>query len=183
MRESRIANVAGALWLEPGGEVLPTGALVRERSRVTLERLAALFDETLRVGGAAKLSAPGRAVDLAAGARDAMQWLVGTLSAARAPRVLIVAGDGDPPPNDLLLALTAWPEGDVVRVSESEEMPARCAIYRREVCLAAALAQPEGEVASFQRFLSALDVATCSLERLGLGDLHRVAPAIRQEAR
>jgi len=100
--------------------------------------LESLFEEVLLVGGEPPEGAPGSRVEDPAGPRCALRGLVAALAAAREERVLVVATDLPLLTPDLLLALTAWPEHDVVMPRDSEGVHPLCAIYRREPVLAAA---------------------------------------------
>jgi molybdopterin-guanine dinucleotide biosynthesis protein A len=141
--DARLANVSAALLL--GGASQRMG---RDKAGITLDgeplatrlarRLASLCEEVLLVGGAPPESAPGRRVADQDGPRCALRGLVSALAAARAERVLVVATDLPLVPEALLLALVAWPEADVVLPADAEGPQPLCALYRREVVLAAA---------------------------------------------
>jgi molybdopterin-guanine dinucleotide biosynthesis protein A len=81
---------------------------------------------------------PGAGTDEHSG-EGALRVLVRALSAARDGRVLVVDPDAPNPTPHLWLALTAWPEHEVVspRVPRNETAP--CALYRRDAVLAAVL--------------------------------------------
>ncbi len=141
--EGRLANVSAALLL--GGASSRMG---RDKSHLPVaglplatrmaRLLAGLFEEVLLVGGDAPEDAPGRRVADPAGPRCALRGLVAALAAAREERVLVVATDLPLLTPDLLLALTAWPEHDVVMPRDARGLHPLCAIYRREPVLAAA---------------------------------------------
>jgi len=133
--------------------------------------LAGLFCETLLVGGEPEPAAPGRRVSDPKGPGCALRGLVGALEAATAPRVLIIATDLPLLHEDLLLALTAWPESDIVVPSDEAGVHPLCAIYRRDVCLPIALARLESDELSIRGLLDVVECDRVSLEDLGLVDL------------
>jgi molybdopterin-guanine dinucleotide biosynthesis protein A len=120
--------------------------------------LADLFEEVLLVGGEPPADAPGRRLPDPEGPRCALRGLVAALAAAREERVLVVATDLPLLTPDLLLALTAWPEHDVVLPRDSEGIHPLCAIYRREPVLAVAR---ENLAAGTLRLRAVLDRVDC----------------------
>lgn len=147
MSEGRFAEIAGALLLGGASERMGSDKAVLEvageaAARRTARLLASLFEEVLLVGGEPTEGTPGRRVADPAGPRCALRGLVGALEAARAPRVLVVATDLPGLTADLLLALVALPEADVVvpRTSGGGLEPL-CALYRRESVLPLARAR------------------------------------------
>ncbi|MEZ4354773.1 MAG: molybdenum cofactor guanylyltransferase [Myxococcota bacterium] len=173
---SRIANVSGAVLL--GGRSTRMG---RDKARLVWrgEALAvraarlldALFEETLLVGGTPPEQAPGRRVADPEGPACALRGLVGALEAAQGERVLVIATDLPLLPLDLLLALLAWPERDVVVPKDERGDHPLCAIYRPEACLARARAHLEGGRLAISALLDAVDTERVSLATLGLEDL------------
>jgi molybdopterin-guanine dinucleotide biosynthesis protein A len=144
--DGRLADVAVAVLL--GGASTRMGAdkarieLEGVPSAVRLARLAAeLFEEVLLVGGTPPAGAPGRAVADPAGEPSALRGLVGALAAAAAPRVLVVATDLPLVTPDLLLALVAYPDADVVVPRSAAGFEPLCALYRREAVLPLARAR------------------------------------------
>jgi molybdopterin-guanine dinucleotide biosynthesis protein A len=142
-REGRLGNVAAALLV--GGASSRMGAdkaqleLEGEPLATRLARLlSALCEDVLLVGGAPPASAPGRRVADPDGPRCALRGLVGALAAARAERVLVLATDLVGVTPDLLLALVAAPEADVVAPRTPAGPEPLCALYRREPVLAEA---------------------------------------------
>jgi molybdopterin-guanine dinucleotide biosynthesis protein A len=135
--EARLASVAGAVLL--GGASSRMG---RDKARLEIDGLAnatraarlldALFDEVLLVGGVAPGDAPGRRVADPEGPVCALRGLVAALSAARAPRVLVVATDLPLLTADLLLALVAWPEAPAVVPRDARGAHPLCALYEVE---------------------------------------------------
>jgi molybdopterin-guanine dinucleotide biosynthesis protein A len=176
MQTSLLGNVTGALLL--GGDSARMG-----RDKAHLEwggetwstraarLLAGLFAETLLVGGDPEEVAPGRRIPDPTGPACALRGLTGALLAATSPRVLIVATDLPLLSADLLLALTAWPESDVILPADAEGDHPLCAIYRRDVCLPIALAHLESGRLSLRELLGEVDSDRVSLEDLGLADL------------
>ena len=180
MQTSLLGNITGALLLggdstrmgrdkahlESGGETWSTRAA---------RLLAGLFAETLLVGGDPEEVAPGRRIPDPTGPTCALRGLAGALLAATAPRVLIVATDLPLLSADLLLALTAWPESDVILPADGAGDHPLCAIYRRDVCLPIALAHLESGRLSLRELLAEVDSDRVSLEDLGLADLGSAA--------
>ena len=144
--EGRFANIAGALLA--GGASTRMG---RDKARLTLAGVAAatraarlldsLFEEVLIVGGDPPADAPGRRVPDPEGPRCALRGLVGALEAARAERVLVVATDLPLLSPELLLALVAWPDADVVAPRAAGRIEPLCALYARRAVLPAARAR------------------------------------------
>jgi len=176
MQSSLLGNVTGALLL--GGESTRMGrdkAHLEWRGETLSTRaanlLAELFSETLLVGGAPEQLAPGRRIADPSGPRCALRGLVAALDAATSPRVLVVATDLPFLSEDLLLALTAWPESDIVVPVDAEGTHPLCAIYRRDVCLSVARRNLESDRLSLRDLLADVDSDPVSLESLGLADL------------
>jgi molybdopterin-guanine dinucleotide biosynthesis protein A len=176
MQQSLFGNVTGALLL--GGQSSRMGrdkALLEWRGETFSTRaarlLSDLFAETLLVGGSPEEATPGRRVSDPPGPACALRGLVGALDAATTPRVLIVATDLPLLHEDLLLALTAWPESDIVVPSDEDGDHPLCAIYRRDVCLPIARAHLESDRLSIRGLLGAVESDRVSLGDLGLGDL------------
>jgi molybdopterin-guanine dinucleotide biosynthesis protein A len=141
--EGRLGNVAAALLL--GGASSRMGAdkaqleLEGEPVATRLARLlSALCEDVLLVGGMPPASAPGRRVADPDGPRCALRGLVGALAEARTERVLVLATDLVGVTPDLLLALVAAPEADVVAPRTPAGPEPLCALYRREPVLAEA---------------------------------------------
>jgi len=137
-RGDRLANVAGA--------VLTGGASTRmgiDKARLPVDgvacatrvasRLDALCTEVVLVGGDPPADAPGRRVPDLPGPGCALRGVLGALEACTAERVLVLATDLPFVTADLLLALVAWPEADVVVPRDAGGIHPLCAIYRREV--------------------------------------------------
>lgn len=174
--EGRIANVAAALLvggasqrmgrdkahLEWNGEALAT-RMARQ--------LAACFEDVLLVGGTPPGDAPGRRVPDLEGPRCALRGVVGALEAARAERVLIVATDLPLLGPELLLALVAWPEADVVVPCRDGRLEPLCAIWSRAEVLPAARAS----LAAGRLALHEL-IAELRVQRLEGNDLRAIDP-------
>ena len=179
MRSSLLGDVTGALLL--GGESTRMGrdkAHLEWRGETLSTRaanlLASLFSETLLVGGEPEPLAPGRRVSDPPGPGCALRGLVGALEAATSPRVVVIATDLPFLSEDLLLALTAWPESDVVAPVDAEGAHPLCAIYRRDICLSVARSRFDSDRLSLRDLLADVDSDLVPLEALGLADL---APA------
>jgi molybdopterin-guanine dinucleotide biosynthesis protein A len=176
MQTGLFGNVSGALLM--GGDSKRMG---RDKARLewqgeawstrTARMLARLFAETLLVGGEPEPDAPGQRVPDRDGPACALRGLVGALDAATSERVVVVATDLPLLAEELLLALTAWPEDDIVVPSDDGGDHPLCAIYRRSVCLPIARAHLESGRLSLRELLGAVSTARVSLEDLGLGDL------------
>jgi molybdopterin-guanine dinucleotide biosynthesis protein A len=154
---SRFQTISAALLT--GGSPTPAGTdashlLVGGIAGATrlARELGHLFEDVLLVGGDPPSDAPGRRVADRSGAESALRGVVTALEAARTDRVLIVAGNLPLLTPELVLALIAWPEADLV-LPRADARPL-CGLYRRAPVLPVA-----------QRHLDA--------ERLALDDLHR----------
>lgn len=147
MSEGRFADIAGALLLGGASERMGADKAALEvageaAARRTARLLASLFEDVLLVGGEPPAGTPGRRVADPAGPRCALRGLVGALEAARAPRVLVVATDLPGLTADLLLALVALPEADVVVPrSPGGGLEPLCALYHRDRVLPLARAR------------------------------------------
>jgi len=97
--------------------------------------LAEFFEEVYLVGGNPPADAVGIFVADGEGPQCPLRGLVAVLEAAKAPRVLIVATDMPLVSPELVLALTALPEADVVLPLSPRGPQPLCAIYRRETIL------------------------------------------------
>jgi molybdopterin-guanine dinucleotide biosynthesis protein A len=120
--------------------------------------LATLCEEVLLVGGAPPESAPGRRVADPDGPRSALRGLVGALEAARAERVLVLATDLAGATAELLLALVAAPDADVVAPRTPGGPEPLCALYRRAPALAEARRRLADGRLALHGLLGALDV-------------------------
>jgi molybdopterin-guanine dinucleotide biosynthesis protein A len=164
-REGRLADVAGALLLGGRSQRMGADKASLELAGVplalrTARLLEPLFEELLLVGGAPPGDAPGRRVADPAGPRCALRGLVGALAAARAPRVLVVATDLPGLTADLLLALVALPEADVVLPQGPRGLEPLCALYRRESVLPVARAHLAAGRLALRELLGALALET-----------------------
>jgi len=139
----------------------------------TARLLDDLFVETLLVGGEPAPEANGRRVPDPSGPVSALRGLVGALEAATSERVLVVATDLPKLDADLLLALTAWPESDIVVPTDEFGDHPLCAIYRRSVCLPIARENLEADRLSLRELLSRVETDRVSLDDLGVADLGR----------
>jgi molybdopterin-guanine dinucleotide biosynthesis protein A len=161
--EGRIANVSAALLV--GGASSRMGA---DKARLEIEgeaaavriarRLAALFEDVLLVGGEPPPEAPGRRVEDPEGSRSALRGLVAALAAARGERVLVLATDLLGVTPDLLLALLAAPEAEVVAPRSAAGPEPLCALYRREPVLAEAQRRLAAGHLALHELLAALRV-------------------------
>lgn len=176
-REGRIGNVAGALLA--GGASTRMG---RDKAQLPVAGVAAatrtarlldsLFEEVLIVGGDPPADAPGRRVADPDGPRCALRGVVGALEAARAERVLIVAIDLPLLQPELLLALVAWPEADVVAPRVAGRLEPLCAVYVRDTVLAPARARLASDRLALHELVGELSL--CAIEG---DDLRAIDPA------
>ncbi len=152
-RDGRLASVAGAVLL--GGASSRMGA---DKASLSLggvsfagrisARLADLFEEVYLVGGEPPGDAVGVPVVDGEGPRCPLRGLVAVLEAARAERVLLLATDIPLVTPELLLALCALPESDVVLPRTQDGPQPLCAIYRKEAVLPLAMKHlAEGKLA------------------------------------
>jgi molybdopterin-guanine dinucleotide biosynthesis protein A len=165
LSEGRLAEFAGAILLGGASTRMGTDKAGLALGGVplavrTAELAAALFAEVLLVGGAPPAGAPGRAVADPPGPRCALRGLVGALEAARAPRVLVLATDLPGLTADLLLALVALPEADVVLPRSARGLEPLCALYAREAVLAPARAHLAAGSLALQGLLAELRLRT-----------------------
>jgi molybdopterin-guanine dinucleotide biosynthesis protein A len=176
MQTSLLGNVTGALLL--GGESTRMGCEKAQLqwkgeswSTRAARLLADLFTETLLVGGHPDDEAPGRRVADPPGPSCALRGLIGALEAATSPRVLAVATDLPFLCSDLLLALCAWPEREVVVPFDEHGDHPLCAIYEREPCLRMARANFASDRLSLRELLAQADCNRVTIAQLGLSDL------------
>jgi molybdopterin-guanine dinucleotide biosynthesis protein A len=157
----RFANVAGAVLT--GGASARMGsdkaslAIGGVASATRVARcLTLLCEDVVLVGGNPPPDAPGRRAPDGDGPRSALRGVVAALEATRAERVLVVATDLPFVTPDLLLALVAWPEADVVVPRTADGIHPLCALYRRESALAAARRNLAAERLALSALLDAL---------------------------
>jgi molybdopterin-guanine dinucleotide biosynthesis protein A len=168
--ESRFATVSAAVLLGDGGAAPPAVAALAGR-------LARLFEDVMLVGGAPAAGLPGRHVPDVDGPACALRGVVSALAAARAERVLVVAADLPDLASELLLALVAWPEADLVWPRTRAGLQPVCGLYRREPVLEVARRQlAEGRLALHELAaklacaeLAVADLAAAGLETGALG--------------
>ena len=163
MSEGRIANVSAALLTGGAssrmGEDKARLEIAGQSAAVRLAgRLAALFEDVLLVGGEPPADAPGRRVADGAGPRSALRGLVAALAAARSERVVVLATDLLGVTPELLLALVAAPEADVVAPRSARGPEPLCALYRREPVLAEARRRLDAGRLALHELLAALRV-------------------------
>lgn len=161
-RDGRLAEPAAALLL--GGASRRMG---RDKARLTVagvplvvglgRLLDGLFEELLLVGGDPPAQAPGRRVADPPGPRCALRGVVAALTAARAPRVLLVATDMPRLTPELLLGLASWPEAGAVAPRDAGGWHPLCAVYAREPALAVARAHLEAGRLRLSDLLAALE--------------------------
>jgi molybdopterin-guanine dinucleotide biosynthesis protein A len=176
LSEGRFAEIAGALLLGGASERMGSDKAALEvageaAARRTARLLASLFEEVLLVGGEPPHGTPGRPVADFAGPRCALRGLVGALEAARAPRVLVVATDLPGLTADLLLALVALPEADVVVPrTPGGGLEPLCALYRRESVLPLARARLGAGELALHGLIGALAATTLAGRTLAAFD-------------
>lgn len=175
--EGRIANVSAALLA--GGASRRMG---RDKAHLplagvalatrTARLLAAHFEDVLLVGGEPPADAPGRRIPDPEGPVCALRGIVAALDAARAERVLVVATDLPLLAPELLLALVAWPEADVVLPRRAGRAEPLCALWARERVLPLARAHLAAGRLALHELVAALGVSWLEEE-----DLRAVDPA------
>ncbi len=174
-RESRFGTISGAVLT--GGASTRMG---RDKARLEMggtpgaTRLArlldALFEEVLLVGGSPPDGAPGRRVPDPEGPVCALRGLVAALEAAGAPQVLVVATDLPLLTSDVVLALVALPEADVVVPRTARGRHPLCALYRRDPVLARARERLAAGDLALHGLLEAVDTRELGPDELALVD-------------
>lgn len=160
---SRLATVSAALLLGGGPPASDPARLAGA--------LARLFEDVMWVGGEPPPGAAGRGVPDVEGPACALRGLVSALASARSERVLVLDGRLRDPAPELLLALVAWPEADLVRPRTPDGAQPLCAIYRRARVLELARARlAEGRLA-LHELASALETAELDPAELARLDL------------
>ena len=137
---SRLASIAAAVLL--GGASSRMGT---DKAQLTYEGmsyagritnlLGNFFETVYLVGGEAPADAQGQRIIDEEGPRCPLRGLVSVLEAAESERVLLVATDMPLVTAELVLALVAWPEADVVLPRTDYGLQPLCAIYQRESVL------------------------------------------------
>jgi molybdopterin-guanine dinucleotide biosynthesis protein A len=135
------------------------------RTALLLDRL---FEETLLVGGEPEAEAPGRRIADPEGPACALRGLVAALGVASAERVVVLATDLPLVTTDLLLALTAWPEAEVVVPTDACGEHPLCAIYRRDACLEAARENLAAGTLALRELLARLQTDRVPLDAFGV---------------
>ena len=136
----RLANVTAAVLVGGVSEAFGRDKAGVELADVPLATRAArllsdLFEEVLLVGGEPPGDAPGRRISDPDGPECPLRGLVGALEAAGEERVLVLAVHHPLVTPDLLLALTAWPEAQIVAPRVEGRPQPLCAIYLRDEVL------------------------------------------------
>jgi molybdopterin-guanine dinucleotide biosynthesis protein A len=163
-RGGRLREIGGAVLAGGASSRMGSDKARREVAGVaaatrTARLLASLCQDVLLVGGEPPPDAPGRRVPDPAGPRCALRGLVGALASSRAPRVLVVATDLPLLSPELLLALVAWPEAEVVLPRRDEGLEPLCALWGREAVLPRARARLEGGRLALHELAAELDAA------------------------
>ncbi len=171
----RFANVAAAVLL--GGRSLrmhrdkASSSIGGVRNDVRMTRIVSgLCHEVLLVGGDPPDELPGLRVEDPDGPACSLRGLVAGLAAAQAPRLLVVATDLPLLTLDLLLALVAWPEADVVVPQTLDGIHPLCAIYRKETVLPVALGRLERGALKLRDVLDAVDCSYFGPSELAVVD-------------
>ena len=175
MAESRLGTISAAVLT--GGASTRMGhdkARMEVGGTASATRLARLLDrlceDLLLVGGSPPEEAPGRRVPDPAGPVCALRGLVAALEAAREPRLLVVATDLPLLTADLVLALVAAPEADVVLPRTARGRQPLCALYRRETVLPLARERLAADRLALHGLLDAVDTVELGPEELALVD-------------
>lgn len=134
---SRFATVSAAILVGGRAEVGASRLAVAGVANTTriANRLVRLFEDVMLVGADSPPEAPGRRVADVAGPECALRGVVSALEAARTERVLVVACDLPLISSELLLALVAWPEADLVLPRTRDGLQPACALFRRDAAL------------------------------------------------
>ncbi len=174
--DGKLASIAGAVLL--GGASSRMGSdkaglqlgAMSYAGRIS-HLLADLFEEVYLVGGTPPADAVGVPVADGEGPRSPLRGLIAVLEAAQADRVLLLATDLPLVTPELLLALCALPESDVVLPRSGDGLQPLCAIYRRSAMLPLA----KERLAAGKLALRGL-LDSCSATHLGPEDLLQVDP-------
>lgn len=178
--EGRVSNVSGAVLIGGASSRMGSDKAHCQIDGVAFstqiaQLMARFFVDVLLVGGNPPADAPGRHVADAEGPQSSLRGLVSALEGARADRVLVVATDMPLVSADLLLALTAWPEHDVVVPRADGHQHPLCAIYRREPALAVAREQLAAGELRLRGVLDRLDTVFFEADDLLAIDPHALA--------
>lgn len=173
---SRFATVSAAILV--GGRAEPTQvgasrlavAGVANTTRIA-NRLVRLFEDVMLVGADSPPEAPGRRVADVAGPECALRGVVSALEAARAERVLVVACDLPLISSELLLALVAWPEADLVLPRTRDGLQPSCALFRRDAALPIARTRLADGRLALRALAGALETS-----EIGPDDVARIDP-------
>src|SRR5262245_57529654 len=162
--EGCLANVSAALLLGGASERMGSDkALLEIEGAPAAERLAgrlaSLCEDVLLVGGTPPPGAAGRRVRDPEGPRSALRGVVAALEAARGEHVLVLATDLFGVTEELLLALVAAPEADVVAPRTERGPEPLCALYRREPALREARARLAAGRLALHELLAVLRVS------------------------
>ncbi len=133
--------------------------------------LGNFFETVYLVGGEAPVDAQGQRIVDEEGPRSPLRGLVSVLEAADSERVLLVATDMPLITAELVLALVAWPEADVVLPRTDYGLQPLCAIYQRKSVLPCARRALEENRLSLMGLLDDLQVSV-----LGGDELLKVDP-------
>lgn len=138
--EGRLASISAAVLL--GGASSRMGT---DKAQLTYAGLSYagrianllgnLFETVYLVGGDAPADAKGQRICDEEGPRCPLRGLVSVLEAAESERVLLVATDMPLVSAELVLALVAWPEAEIVLPRTDYGLQPLCAIYQRESVL------------------------------------------------
>ncbi|MDH3519380.1 MAG: hypothetical protein OEM49_02905 [Myxococcales bacterium] len=155
----RIANVAAAAIAAAQRAV---GQIDASPLRLA-QNLGALFEEVLWVGADPPRGQRARRAADVAGPAGALRDLASALAAAACDRVLVIDAAASPPP-ELLLALVAWPEADVVVLRVDAAAPFPCAVYRRASALSHARALLAEQHTDVSALLEGIGSVTAEIE-------------------
>jgi molybdopterin-guanine dinucleotide biosynthesis protein A len=149
----RLANVSAVLIVPGAAHSKAQVGLISERAQL----LEKLFEDVVCVGTDLAFDVTGRVVAPDPGRRSALGDLVAGLAVAREEQVLVLAADLARVTPDLLLALTAWPEHDLVVPRIGKAIQPLCGLYRREPALQAARVAIERGDSDLSSLLTELD--------------------------
>lgn len=158
----RLANVSAAL-IVPGAEH-PEVEVRRMAERARL--LERLFEDVVFVGADLPFEVTGRVVAPDPGERSALRDLATGLAEAREEQVLVLAAELACVTPDLLLALIAWPDHDLVAPRMGSAIQPLCGLYRRDPALQAARRAIQREESNLLSLLTELDCGILEAEDL-----------------
>ncbi len=157
--QPKLANISAVLVLAPDSEARALAAGSRQLlANRALEFLELIFEDVLVVGETAILDRrPQRSLPLEGDSAGSLRAIAAAFEAVREERVLLLSGNLAGVTLDLLLALTAWPEHDLVAPRSDGQIWASCGLYRRRELLERTRDLPQGSDATLDSLVPVLD--------------------------